>query len=172
LENFNPSNVEESNHHPSIESQKTSFRTIQLSTNILNEYPSKNYGKRVSARLNWYVETQDLLSLAQAGFRRYCLTNQQIVMLSQVIKDSFDRKETLLAVFVDFKSEYDSVWRVKLMDKLQKIGVRGRMLKWFHNFITQHFCATKFENNFAKYKQTRRGLLQGAGTSTTLFNVR
>jgi hypothetical protein len=127
--------------------------------------------KMVSVRMNWYLETQNLLSPAQAGFRRYCSTNQQIVMLSQEIKDSLDRKEILLAVFVDFKSAYDSVWRVKLMDKLQKIGVRGRMLKWFHNFITQRFCATKFENNLSKYKQTRRGLPQGADTSTTLFNV-
>jgi hypothetical protein len=92
-------------------------------------------------------------------------------MLSQEIKDSLDRKEILLAVFVDFKSAYDSVLRVKLMDKLQKIDVRGRMLKLFHNFITQHFCARKFENNFSKYKQIRRGLPQGEVTSTTLFNV-
>jgi hypothetical protein len=127
--------------------------------------------KMVGARLNWYLETQNLLSPAQAGFRRYCLTNQQIVMLSQEIKGSLDRKETLLAVFVDFKSAYDSVWRVKLMDKLQKIGVRGRMLKWYHNFIIQRLCATKFENNFSKYKQTRCVLPQGAVTSTTLFNV-
>jgi hypothetical protein len=42
-------------------------------------------------------------------------------MLSQEIKDFLDRKEILLAVFVDFKSAYDSVWRVKLMDKLQKL---------------------------------------------------
>jgi hypothetical protein len=66
-------------------------------------------------------------------------------MLSQEIKDSLDRKEILLAVFVDFKSVYDSVWRVKLMYKLQKIGVRVRMLKWVHNFITHRFCATKLK---------------------------
>jgi hypothetical protein len=92
--------------------------------------------KMVGARLNWYLETQNLLSPARAGFRRYCSTNQQIVMLSQEIKDSLDRKEILFAVSVDFKSVYDSVCRVKLMDKLQKIGVSGRMLEWFHNFIT------------------------------------
>jgi hypothetical protein len=164
-------NLLQHSHTSSTESQKASFRTIQLSTNILNKYPRKTTEKMVGARLNWYLETQNLLSPAQVGFRRYCSTNQQIVKLSQEIKDSLDRKEILLAVFVDFKSAYDSVWRVKLMDKLQKIGVRGRMLKWFHNFITQHLCATKFENNFSKYKQTRRGLPQGAATNTTLFNV-
>jgi hypothetical protein len=45
------------------------------------------------------------------------------------------------------------------------------MLKWFHNFITQHFCATKFENEISKYMQTRSGPPQGAVTRTTLFNV-
>jgi hypothetical protein len=59
----------------------------------------------------------------------------------------------------------------KTYGQITKIGVRGRMLKWFHNFITQRFCATKFGNNLSKYKQTRRGLPQGAVTSTTLFNV-
>jgi hypothetical protein len=76
----------------------------------------------VGARLNWNLETQNL-SPTKTGFRRYCSTNQQIVTLSQEIEDSLDRKEILFAVFVNFKSAYDSV-------------VRGRMLKWFHNFIT------------------------------------
>jgi hypothetical protein len=79
---------------------------------------AKTTEKMVSVRLNWYLETQNLLSPAQAGFRRYCSTNQQIVLCNQEIKDSLDRKEILLAVFVDFKSAYDSVWRAKLMDKL------------------------------------------------------
>jgi hypothetical protein len=35
----------------------------------------------------------------------------------------------MLAVFVDFKRVYDSIWRVELMDKLWKIGVKGKKLK-------------------------------------------
>jgi hypothetical protein len=41
----------------------------------------------------------------------------------------------VLAVF-DFKSARVSYRRVKLMDRSQKIGVKGKMLKWFCNFIT------------------------------------
>jgi hypothetical protein len=82
-------------------------------------------GKMVSARLNWYLETQNILSLTQAGFRRCCSTNQQIGTLIQEIKD---RKKIMLLVFVDFKSAYESVWRVKRMKKLQTVGVKGRML--------------------------------------------
>jgi hypothetical protein len=51
----------------------------------------------------------------------------------------------MLAVFVDFMSAYDSVWRVKSMNKLQKIGVKCRVHKWFHSFIAEHFCATNLK---------------------------
>jgi hypothetical protein len=73
-------------------------------------------------------------------------------MLCQKTKNS-KQKETMLAVFVDFKSAYDSIWRVKLMDKLQTIGVKGRTLKWIHTFIS-HLCAIKSENKLSKYKKS------------------
>jgi hypothetical protein len=57
------------------------------------------------------------------------------------------------------------------MDKLQTVGVKGGVLRWIHYFITQCLSATKFESKLSKYKQIRRGLPQGAATSTTLFNV-
>jgi hypothetical protein len=66
---------------------------------------------------------------------------------------AFPTERKKLAVFVDFKGAYDSTKRVKLMDKLQTIGV-----KWIQNFISQHLCATKFENKLSKYKHIRRGL--------------
>jgi hypothetical protein len=68
-------------------SELSSYRPVSLTSTL-----AKTMEKVVSARLNWYLETQNLLSPAQAGFRRYCSTNQQIVMLSQEIKDSLDRK--------------------------------------------------------------------------------
>jgi hypothetical protein len=95
--------------------------------------------KMVSARLIWYLETCSLLSPAQSIFRRYWSTDQQIVKLNQEIEVSLDRKEPMLAGFVDFRSTYDAIWRVKLADKLQKIGVKCRMPKWFHSLITQCF---------------------------------
>jgi len=38
-------------------------------------------------------ENQNLLPLAQGGFRRYCSTNQQITTLSQGNGDCFDKRE-------------------------------------------------------------------------------
>jgi hypothetical protein len=52
----------------------------------------------------------------------------------------------------------------------RKFGVKGWMLKWFHDFINLSFCATKVENETLEYKQNRR-LPHGTVTSITLLNV-
>jgi hypothetical protein len=50
------------------------------------------------------------------------------------------------------------------MVKLQKIAVKGRMLKCFHKFITQHFCATEVETEAAKCKGSKRTLAMSSHT--------
>jgi len=69
-------------------------------------------------------ENQNLLPLAQGGFRRYCSTNQQITVLSQGNGDCFDKRERekKTAVSVDFKNAYDSDQRMKPMGMLQATG--------------------------------------------------
>jgi len=44
----------------------------------------------------------------------------------------------------------------------QVSAIRGYSISNHAGWITQSFCATKLENNLSKYKQTRRGLPQGA----------
>lgn len=83
----------------------------------LNSIVTKTMEHMVCSRLNWYLEFQQLLSPARAGFRKYHSINQQIARLSQDIKDLVDKAETVLAVFIDFKGAYDSVWRLKLQQK-------------------------------------------------------
>ncbi|KAJ4426092.1 hypothetical protein ANN_26901 [Periplaneta americana] len=45
------------------------------------------------------------------------------------------------------------------------------MFRWISEFLSQRFIATKFNNSLSSYRQTYRGLPQGAVLSTTLFNI-
>jgi Reverse transcriptase (RNA-dependent DNA polymerase). len=63
------------------------------------------------------------------------------------------------------------MWRYKLIEKLLTLGIKNNMLRCIAEFISQRFCATKYSNTISKYKQTHRGLPQGAVLSTTLFNI-
>jgi hypothetical protein len=76
--------------HLLAEKKRRGLKIIQVSTNNTNKHSSKTIEKIINVRLNWYLETENLLSPAQAGFRRQCPTNKQITMLGQEITDCTD----------------------------------------------------------------------------------
>ncbi|VDO12716.1 unnamed protein product [Rodentolepis nana] len=127
--------------------------------------------RTVNRRLTWFLETNDILRSEQAGFRPQRSTNQQVATFSQHIKDALDARNTLTAVFVDFKSAYDLVWKEKLILKLAKIGIKHNMLNWTKAFIGQRSCKVRYGNALSKSNLLQPGLPQGAVTSCTLFNA-
>jgi hypothetical protein len=126
--------------------------------------------RMVMARRNWYLETQ-LLTPEQAGFRPKLSISHQLIKFTQCVKEAFNNKESILAVFVDFQEAYHKVWFSKLIWKLQKMGVTGKMLHWIKSIISHIWIATKYNNNLSTYFQTTTRLPQGAVSSTTLFNT-
>ena len=95
----------------------------------------------------------------------------QLTKLTQEIKRTFNQQESVLAVFVDFSGAYDSIWRAELIEKLKNMNIEENMLAWFSRFLDQRWTKVKYGKIFSKYKQIKVGLLQGAVTSTTLFNA-
>lgn len=144
----------------------SSYRPIAL-TSIL----AKIQERMILARLNWYLENQNLLTEEQAGSRQNRSTTYQLTKLMQGIRRAFNQQERVLAVFVDFSGAYDSIWRAKLNEKLKNMNTEGNMLAWFSRFLEQKLTKVKYGETFSKYKQTKLGLPQGAVTSTTLFNA-
>ena len=144
----------------------SSYRPIAL-TSIL----AKIQERTILARLNWYLENQNLLTEEQAGFRPHRSTTYQLTKLTQGIKRAFNQQESVLAVFIDFSRAYDSIWRAKLIEKLKNLNIEGNMLAWISRFLDQRWTKVKYGETFSKYKQRKVGLPQGAVTSTTLFNT-
>ena len=56
-----------------------------------------------------------LLPKEQAGFRCRKSTVDQVVLLTQNIKDSFEAKKKAVAIFIDLTAAYDTVWHHGLM---------------------------------------------------------
>jgi hypothetical protein len=90
----------------------------------------------INTRLNWLLETNNIIANEQAEFRIHRSTSEHIVKLSQFIKDALDNKHILTAVFVNFKSAYDSVWKENLLSKLIRSGIRSNLLHWLESFIS------------------------------------
>ena len=75
-----------------------------------------------------------LLPKEQAGFQRGKSTVDQVVLLTQNIKDSFKAKKAS-AVFVDLTAAYDTVWRSGLTCKLLRLLPDKHMVKMIMELV-------------------------------------
>ena len=82
-----------------------------------------------------YLESHNILSQEQAGFRQYRSTEDQTTHLSQVIEDAFQAKKVILTTFIDLQKAFDKVWKDGLFTKLLRCGIGGKMYKWTKSYL-------------------------------------
>ena len=143
-----------------------SYQPITL-TSILTKVSER----MISTRIKCFLECQNLLAVEQGGFRNNMSTSNSLMRFVQYVKEGFNQKKSTLAVFMDFIGAYNTVYRSKLMRKLKIYGVRENMLSWFRRFLAQRRIKVWWDKAESKYKLSKISLLQGAVSSTVLFNV-
>ena len=68
--------------------------------------------RMVNRRLINHLESNNVLSPTQTGYRKYRSTEDQFVYLAQNIEDAFQEKRKVLAVFFDLSNAFEKVWKV------------------------------------------------------------
>ena len=76
-----------------------------------------------------------LLPGEQAGFRHGKSTVDQVVLLTQNIKDFFEAKKKAGAVFVDLRAAYDTVWHRGLTCKLLRLLLDKHMVQMITELV-------------------------------------
>jgi hypothetical protein len=74
------------------------------------------------------MKLRGYLNSNQSGFRRNKQTIDQLIY-TQVIGDAYQRKEHVIATFIDLKQTYDRVWRRGLLFNMQNMGIIGHVYK-------------------------------------------
>ena len=74
------------------------------------------------------IESKDILSPSQAGFRKKYRTTDHIFTLFSFIKKALCKGKYLYTCFVDFRKAYDSICRKRMLYRLEEIGLIGKIL--------------------------------------------
>ena len=147
----------------------SSFRPICLTSCI-----SKLFERLVLARLSFLLESRNLLSPLQAGFRPGRSTTDQIVLLTQSISDGFHGSKpcarTVLAT-VDFSRAFDSVWHSALYHKLLASGLPSCFVRWTQSFLSDRRARVSYRGATSGSFRIRRGVPQGSVLGPVLFNL-
>ena len=98
--------------------------------------PGKLLEKLVHKQLNTYLENHQLLGDCQGGFRQGHSTISKITELTDDLYRAMDSRETTVSVFIDFRKAFDTVRHNILLNKLERLGVKGLNKSWFESYLT------------------------------------
>ena len=93
------------------------------------------FEKLMCARLDSNLKSNDILCPNQLGFRKNFNTSDAIIKFLDYVYSSLDKKQSTIAVYLDFSKAFDTVNDEILMSKLQHNGIRGVMLSWFKSYL-------------------------------------
>ena len=130
--------------------------------------PYKILERLIYARVELLIDP--LLPKEQAGFRCGKSTVDQVVPLTQNIKDSFEAKKKAGAVFVDLT--YDTVWHRGLTCKLLRLLPDKHIVRIIMELVrNRSFTLTTGDSKQSRLRCLKNGVPQGSVLAQLLFNI-
>lgn len=139
-----------------------SVRPITLSSCF-----AKLFETLVKNRLQWWVETQNIIPSSQCGFRKgkSCIDNLSNLTLK--VDQAFSEKNHVLAVFLDVQGAFDNVVIDGLLSKLASIGCSTKIIKFIKFMSYERFIRTAYTG--VRTRCVYKGVPQGGVLSPLLY---
>lgn len=132
---------------------------------------SKILERLINRRLTNYLETNNLLSPNQYGFRRKKSTDDAVHELVDSIIKNLDQGKKCVAVFLDLAKAFDTVSVPHLLKELERFGVRGIPLKLMKDYLSGRKQRVRIDNRLSDEACIEFGVPQGSILGPTLFLV-
>jgi ribonuclease HI len=122
-------------------------------------------------RLDYWVEEKKLISASQFGFRKGKSTTDCLALLTSDIQIAFEKKQEMLACFMDISGAYDNVIIEVLCSKLSFCGLPMVMIRLLWNILKKKELHFYYNNKTRIVKNGFIGLPQGSVLSPLLYNL-
>ena len=142
------------------------YRPITLITSI-----AKIFEMSIKTRIVKFLDKCDGLSENQFGFRPGRSTEDAIVYLTKNIYKALDNKESSLCIFVDLAKAFDTVCHKKLIQKLERHGIRGPCLGLLKSYLNDRKQAVSINKTTSSMKNITYGVPQGTVLGPLLFII-
>ena len=149
-----------------LPSLTTSYRPISLMSSIM-----KLFERVIEQRLRSYLEDIGFINKYQSGFRQHKSTDDHLFRLSQSVMESFNRKEHVVAAFLDVEKAFDNVWHNGLRYKIFMLDLPTKMTHWLSDFLVGRVIQVNVNGFLPDHISPAAGVPQGSVLSPLLFLI-
>lgn len=116
-----------------------------------------------------YIETNKLLTIKQAGFRKRNSCESALQTVIAKWKNALNEKKVIGVIFLDFRRAFETIDRKLLLLKLRKFGLGPKIINWMSEYLTDRTQITKYNNSVSSMKNSIFGVPQGTVLGPNLF---
>ncbi|CAF3375847.1 unnamed protein product, partial [Rotaria socialis] len=141
----------------------SNFRPISLLPIL-----SKILEKAVADQLIMYLESNNLISNCQYGYRHHLSTELALLKITEEVYKAIENKEICLLTLLDLSKAFDTVNPELLLRKLLEINVSTF---WFENYLSGRTQSVKLNNTTSHQNVIEFGVPQGSILGPILFLI-
>ena len=145
-------------------SDPSKYRPVSLLSVI-----SKVFERLINKRLVGFLESLDLFSDVQYGFRGSRSTADLLTVVTERIHRFMDNSGEGRAIALDISKAFDRVWHSGLLHKLQAYGISGKILGIIKSFLTDRSLRVTLDGVSSSSFPINAGVPQGSILGPTLF---
>ena len=118
------------------------------------------------------MEHHSKLPEFQAGFRKQRSTQDQLVRIEHFICINIKEKRVALTIYFDMSKAFDRVPHLAVLYKLSEMGVKGRMLGWINEFLSNRTFQVSLLGEMSNLENLgTQGVPQGGILSPHLYII-
>ena len=109
-----------------------------------------------------FCQQHHLLSDKNSGFKKNEGTINQLINLVNMIYQGLDDREEIAMIFLDLSKAYDKVCHKRLLYKLDKLGIKGKLFDWFRSYLSGRSQRVVLSGQASDYMNSFGSLPQGS----------
>ena len=149
-----------------VKTEPSNYRPVSLTSII-----AKMFERIIKQHIESHIDTHDILSECQHGFRRHKSTSTNLISFMNDLATYANDSKSVSVIYTDFRKAFDRVPHNLLLFKLEKLGISGKTNSWLRDFLFGRTQQVHIGSELSSTSEVMSGVPQGGALSGTLFSL-